>query len=213
MNPFVTFIIPSIARKTLANTIMSLYEQEDPDWSALVVFDNVEPVFETTFSNRILGVKTPLKLGVGVNGAGKVRDYGITLLKQDFDYQGWIGLVDDDDRLTTNYVRDLKNISSKNPNADIIVFSMKYADGTILPPINKIDRKSLVDVKTLENAVGISYAFKTHVYFEAVKFEPSSGEDYSFLLRAQNAGYNIVFTTLIGYMVSPLGCAEDRKPK
>jgi hypothetical protein len=40
-NIFITFIIPTIGRKTLSNAIKSLLEQDDNNWNAIIIFDGV----------------------------------------------------------------------------------------------------------------------------------------------------------------------------
>jgi glycosyltransferase involved in cell wall biosynthesis len=37
----ITFIIPTIGRKTLINSLQSLISQDNPNWCAIVIFDGV----------------------------------------------------------------------------------------------------------------------------------------------------------------------------
>jgi hypothetical protein len=41
--PLVTFIIPTLGRTTLARTIISLQNQQNSNWEAIVVFDGIAP--------------------------------------------------------------------------------------------------------------------------------------------------------------------------
>ena len=103
--------------------------------------------------------------------------------------------------------------SQKNlaKHADIIVFKMEYTNGTILPP------SSIIPISELGNRIGISFAFRpwvfdgTHTRNKAVRFTNDSGEDFNFLMEAHKAGYKIVISDCVEYMVAPLGIAEDRK--
>ena len=38
----ITFIIPTIGRDTLSNTIKSLEEQTNQNWNAIIIFDGIK---------------------------------------------------------------------------------------------------------------------------------------------------------------------------
>uniref|UniRef100_A0A6C0DJ82 Glycosyltransferase 2-like domain-containing protein n=1 Tax=viral metagenome TaxID=1070528 RepID=A0A6C0DJ82_9ZZZZ len=97
MNNKLTFIIPSIGRNTLQNTIQSLENQTNANWCAIIIFDGCTPNFKTT--NPKIKIIQIEKLGQGVNSAGLVRNEGIKLAETE-----WIAFVDDDDTLAINYV-------------------------------------------------------------------------------------------------------------
>lgn len=214
MIPYVTFIIPTKGRATLANTLISLYEQTMPDWKAIVIYDAVEPT--VTETEKVKPIVTPSKLGQGVNSAGLVRNFGIDYALKDVRLTpGWFAFVDDDDILVPKYIENLI-IAKDTPQVkpDIVAFSMSWPDGTILP---KDTRKP---IEQQENSIGISFACQHHVFdglslakLPALRFEPSSGEDFNFLLRAKRNGYNIHISNFINYNVSPLGVAPDRRNK
>ena len=123
-DPIITFIIPTIGRITLQRTINSLLAMNDPDWKAIVIFDGIDPTINNTDS-RIKLIKIN-KTGVS-NNAGSIRNIGINLAETQ-----WVGFVDDDDTLRSNYVTNLKN-HIKNNKPDVIIFRMQYINGMILP--------------------------------------------------------------------------------
>lgn len=199
------FIIPSIARKTLVNTLSSIYEivAERDEWRMVICFDNVLPCCSS--GGNVLCIKTDKKLCVGHNGAGEVRNYAMQSAIDKFNLQddSWFFFVDDDDSLCSNYIIAVKEaIAESNP--DIIIFKMKYTNGSTLPP------DGIKDIMLLENRVGISFGIKKRV-FDQLKFTPSSGEDYQFLKRAVEMGYSIHVSNRVTYNVAPLGIAEDRR--
>lgn len=199
---FVTFVIPSKGRKTLANTLCSLYEQTNNNWNAVVCFDAVEPTISKT--NKIESIVTSIKLGEGHNSAGKVRNYAFKHIIEHYNDSQYIGLVDDDDILDERYVSALFEEASFNKMPDIVLFSMIYTNGTRYP-------KSKKPISQMENEVGISFAIKREVIEGGLIFDPSSGEDYQFLLTAEKLGLKIHQVQLPYYIVSPLGIAEDRR--
>ena len=70
-----TFIIPTIGRNTLSNTIKCLENQTNINWKAIIIFDGIKPNIQTTNPEiKIIEVK---KLGTNINSAGNVRNEGI----------------------------------------------------------------------------------------------------------------------------------------
>lgn len=210
----VTFVIPSKGRATLANTIASLYDQTAENWNAIIAFDAVEPTL--TRKRKLYPIASQNKLGVGVNGAGAVRNFALDnaefLMGLEYDALGdWVGLVDDDDILLPTYVYDLDYISRTQPMVDMVIFGMQYQDGSTLPPPLE------TNVNNLENKVGISFAFKKEIFFGStgrtpIRFEPSSGEDFQFIKKVKDAAYNILVAPMtVNYLVAPLGVAPDRR--
>ena len=43
---FITFIIPTIGRETLKNSIDSLINQTDHDWNAIIIFDGIKKILK-----------------------------------------------------------------------------------------------------------------------------------------------------------------------
>ena len=84
--PLITFIIPTIGRSTLSNTLESLINQTNPNWKAIVIFDGVSSTIKNT--DRRISVIESSKLGKTYNSAGVVRNYGITLADTE-----WVAFV------------------------------------------------------------------------------------------------------------------------
>ena len=185
----ITFIIPTINRITLANTIFSLLEQTVSTWKAIIIFDGCSPTNQYLLSMlsdvRFLCL-TITQLGKE-NHAGYVRNIGLDLVDTP-----WVGFVDDDDILTSNYIQRLQEEIAITPSADAIVFKM--ADrGRIIPPLNY---NSIVI-----GEVGISFAYKRSLIREGFLFEPSSIEDFTLLKKMETAHKCIIFSPFVTYLV------------
>ena len=68
----VTFIIPSIGRSTLQNSIDSILNQTNENWKIIIIFDGIEPTIVTT--NKKIFILKSNKKGVLKNQAGNVRN-------------------------------------------------------------------------------------------------------------------------------------------
>ena len=181
----ITFIIPSINKPSLERSLTSLKNQTNPNWNAIVVFDGVPTTFENT-DNRIQFI-TINKKGNGY--AGYVRNEGIKYVKTE-----WVGFLDDDDTLTSDYVEKFHLELEKQ--ADVIIFKMKYTDGLVLP---------LEDHTTfIQNNVGISFCLKTSIFqIEGIQFNQCEIEDFDLLNRLREQNKKIVISDHITYLVRP----------
>lgn len=185
-------------------------------WQAIVAFDDVEPTISSYYN--IKAIRTPTKLGFGVNSAGQVRNFAVDQLSKSYGsslasieemyyiVQPWVGFVDDDDTLSEFYLQIFEETRSNNKEVDLIIFRMQYEDKSVLPPPGFIG-----EIKELENKVGISFACSLKLFNMLGGFKPSSGEDFDFLKRAEEAGAKIKLVDEIGYYVAPLGCPPDRR--
>jgi len=185
----ITFIIPTINRITLANTLISLLEQTITTWKAIIIFDGCSPTNQYLLS--ILGDSRFLCLSITKlgkeNHAGYIRNIGLELADTP-----WVGFVDDDDILTPNYVERLQEEITITPSADVIVFKM--ADrGRIIPPLNYNN--------IIAGEVGISFAYRRSLIKEGFLFEPSSVEDFNLLKKMETAKKRIVFSPFVTYLV------------
>jgi glycosyltransferase involved in cell wall biosynthesis len=149
----ITFIIPSINRESLTQSINSLINQTNPNWRCIIIYDGVDgklfndPRIETINIDKI-GSKS---FTHGMSGL--VRNEGLKLCKTE-----WIGFLDDDDTLHPDYVNTL---FSKYYELDFIIWRMKFSDGLVIPRTDKI---SFGDV-------GISIAYKNkYGQFDYVNF-------------------------------------------
>ena len=189
---FITFIIPTIGRETLIRTIDSLLKQTVDDWEAIVIFDGIEPNF--VFDDDRIIIKKINKLGKisrhvkygNVSSAGFVRNEGFKFVSSK-----WIGFVDDDDVLISNYVEKLKE-EECNENFDLILFRMNA--NKIIPAIE------LNEIKFGE--VGISFAISTEKLKKFnLKFLNSSSEYYEFFSNAISKGLKYKISKHIVYEV------------
>lgn len=179
----ITFIIPTINRKSLQRSIDCLIAQTNKEWKAIVIFDGV-PI-ATYHDPRIKSIKIN-KVGK-LNYAGYVRNYGIKEVETE-----WIGLLDDDDTISENYVEKFKEEINTNPDAKCIIFRMKtnFDVDKILPAQH---HKNFI-----KNKVGISFAFKKDLN---LLFEPSATEDFDFLNRIRENNHKMIISPYITYFV------------
>ena len=186
----ITFIIPTINRMTLLDTLDSLLQQMDKYWKAICIFDGVEPNDEIKLKlesdNRFDYLVLSEKLGQSQNSAGLVRNIGIEKVTTK-----WVGFVDDDDTLAPYYVNCLKDELINSNDIDCVIFRMMYT--TIMPLPHHTDFH--------RNAVGISFSYKTELFNEGFHFIPSSGEDHDLLSRFKDSGKKIVISPHVTYKV------------
>lgn len=198
----INFIIPSVGRSTLKNTLQSLIDQTNQNWECWVGFDGLsESDIDKNLligDERIHYIYLKDRLGnftynAGVNGntgsAGSVRNYLIEQIDNDYE---WIGFVDDDDTLKPYYVDKL--IEETNfTTFDCCVFRM-INGSTIIPPLgmNQI----------IQNFVGISFCVnKKFLKDKNIKFENSTCEDYTLLESIYNSSGEIYMSEYITYIV------------
>lgn len=184
MEPFITFIIPSLNRPTITRTVDSLLNQTNPNWNAIILYDGV---VGTVFDDeRIKTLDIPKTGLVGpANGqSGLVRNVGIKMVKTE-----WIGFLDDDDTIHPNYV---KTLNEKYLNNDFVVWRMKYQNGLIVPPLFSND--------LFFGGVGISFCYKNK--FDNLLFDNNrDGEDFDFLMKLKSLTNKWVITPEILYNV------------
>jgi hypothetical protein len=180
----ITFIIPSVNRPSLMDSIDSLLNQSNPNWKCIVIYDGVDgPEFS---DERIKTINTE-KLGVfgDINGqSGLVRNVGIKIVNTK-----WVGFLDDDDTLHFDYVKDL---FEKYSNYDFVLWRMIYENGLILPKLNTNE--------IIRGQVGISFCYQNkfeNLYFDSNK----DGEDFDFLSKLQSLTTNYIITPEMYYNV------------
>jgi len=185
-NKVVTFIIPTIGRKTLARSIDCLIQQTIPNWKAIIIFDGITPTF-TTADERIK-IITCEKLGTGHNSAGNVRNYGMKLVDTE-----WIAFLDDDDTISNNYLEYFYKELELSPKLDTIIFRMYHHDQGVLPRTDKTQFEI--------NNVGISFAMKKKIFDDGIIFIPSSAEDFYLLNNIRSNKYKMVISPYTKYFV------------
>lgn len=181
-NKIITFIIPSIGRPTIARTILSLQKLNNPNWNAIVIFDNVKNNISYIKDSRIKYYE--IKKTGSLNMGGSTRNYGINKVKN----SEWIGFVDDDDTISPDYIDKL--LLDSKYDSDCIIFRM-ISSNSILPPLNSTDIR--------KNKVGISFCVKKNV-LQKNNFKNSRTEDFN-LLYNLNKKYKILLSKNITYFV------------
>lgn len=184
----VSFIVPSIGRTTLSDTLQTLQSMTvvpSVEWEALVVFDGVSRTIDEQQQIKVMEID---KCGQGHNSAGLVRNAGIQQCTSD-----WVAFVDDDDRVTPDYLVRFKEEWTNHPEADVILFRMQHGQ-RILPHPERTDFR--------KNDVGISFAMKRSVALHE-PFQPSETEDFDLLDRLRTAGYSIRLSPHVTYWVRP----------
>jgi cellulose synthase/poly-beta-1,6-N-acetylglucosamine synthase-like glycosyltransferase len=184
--PLVTFIIPTLGRTTLARTIISLQNQQNPNWEAIVVFDGIAPT-KMPVDHRIKTIQIE-KTGE-FNHAGEVRNQGMQHVITE-----WIAFVDDDDYLSPDYISRLLEEIDLNPSVDVVIFRMYYPPRAALIP-------SPGDTNFVEANVGVSFSMRTKLYKAGLKFQPSGVEDFKLLGLIRTQGYKMVMSPYVTYGV------------
>ena len=203
----VLFIIPSVNRPTLQDTLKSLLMQTCCQWSALVLldgmsqtmFDEISRDTKRWISDERIEYKCISKRGKGINQAGEVRNVGLDMVqKRD---AKWVAFVDDDDTLSPHYVHSLVSEEWKERDeADVVLFRMNREDGIFPPP----------DCRTIEMCkVGISFALRRRVVEEGVRFCSSGVEDYFMLQHLYDRYCRILFSSKVYYYVR--NCVPERE--
>jgi hypothetical protein len=181
-NIFITFIIPTLGRLSLLDSIESLINQDDSQWKAIIIFDGVKNNFEIN-DERITMIETEKK-----NSAGDVRNFGFNYVEN----SEWIGFLDDDDCLSCNYISRLKEEIEINNNIEVCIFRMGYENKCILPTKN--------DRNIIRNKVGISFAIKKYIS-QNILFNNNPYEDFIFLKEIQCKKYKILISSYVCYFV------------
>ena len=183
----ITFIIPTIGRSTLNNSINCLLNQTINDWYAIIIFDGI-PCNIENIDSRIKIIETNKK-GLSINSAGLVRNYGIS-----FATTKWIAFLDDDDIISNDYIETFYKELEENNNIDldVIIFRMKLED-RIVPKI-ETDNFYLCDV-------GISFIIKKEIYDDGIKFVADGAEDFLYLDNIRQNNYKIMISPYVKYFV------------
>lgn len=186
-NPLpVTFIIPSIGRKSLQNTIKSLVAMQSSQWKAILVMDG-HPWSDDLPSNvkKYELAKTGFR-----NCGGDVRNFGLKQCDAD---TKWVAFVDDDDVVTPDYMLRLQHEILSHCHADVILFRMLQTN-EVKPPSPVV----------AHSQVGISFAMKYDLFSKmSFAFRPSPSEDFDLLFQILKAGKNIHVSDFITYLVRP----------
>jgi hypothetical protein len=201
---FITFIIPSLGRNSLKDSVQSLFELNDPDWNVVIIFDGIKSNLEIQ-SPKIKIIEADKKGHAGIlRNIG--MDYVLSAAASDAANQSiWFGFLDDDDYLSSDYIDKLKlEYENSKEKANVIIFRMGYPNKTIIPAKNI---KQIIKCN-----VGISFAIQSHIA-KTNQFNLGLFEDYIFLKILESKKYNIMISSYVCYFVriKPYEC--DFYPK
>jgi glycosyltransferase involved in cell wall biosynthesis len=181
----ITFIIPTIGRATLIDSINSIISQTNKNWKAIVVFDGIEPTINID-DDRIKIIKIN-KTG-NSNHAGRVRNEGIKIATTK-----WIAFLDDDDYIKDDYIDTFYEELKYKPDLDVLIFRMVWCDNRIIPSLNTDN--------IYKGDVGISFIMKKSLFDNGFIFYPSNTEDFDLLNKIKNNKYKIMISPYIKYFV------------
>lgn len=184
MKSKITFVIPSLSRLTLIQTINSLLNQSCDLWKCIIVYDGVDGIDFNDDRIKTVKIEKSGLIGPANGQSGLVRNEGIKLVDTE-----WIGFLDDDDTIHPDYV---KTLIENYYDYDFVVWRMKYPNGLILPPLNN-DNLSF-------GRVGISFCYKNkheNLYFDNNR----DGEDHDFLMKLISLSKDYIVTPEVYYNV------------
>ena len=78
---YITFIIPSIGRNSLLNTINSLKNQNNNNWKAIIIFDGCKNILDENYINDQISFYEIEKTKCVINQTSDVRNLYYNLLK------------------------------------------------------------------------------------------------------------------------------------
>lgn len=186
MGFFATFIIPTLGRETLRRALESVRDQTDQDWNAHVIGDGLAAAWTPPWLHpRILYANIEVRQGKENHGAEPRNQAMRHAVGQ------WLCFLDDDDRLDVDY---LKWLRAESEDKDLVVFQMRYSDGSVLPPLGTVSLAA--------GQVGISFAIRAEFQRERkLWFSPSAEEDWTFLKSAIDSGARGRLSEKVAYYV------------
>jgi len=178
----VTFIVPTLMRDSLNNTIASISMQESNNWEAIVVLH----ALNSTQDGEVVCpdfVKEDVRyrcVGYGrktyANCGGAMRNFAMLFVKTP-----WVAFVDDDDTISPLYSREILREAILDPQVDLVAFRMY--DKRL--PDDKFEVKVLPrvqDTTAVRYYIGISFAFK-RTMSSVDYFIESTTEDFDFIVK------------------------------
>ena len=187
---YITFIIPTIGRQSLQNSINSLLNQTINDWHAIIIFDGIKCNIDNNYTlndNRIKIIEIE-KTGININSAGNVRNYGMSFVTTE-----WIAFLDDDDTIANDYIETFNNELIKYDDIDVLIFRMIDDNGRIIPKIDA-DNFYLCDV-------GISFIIRKEIFDDGLKFIADGAEDFLYLDAIRREEYKMMIVPHIKYFI------------
>jgi GR25 family glycosyltransferase involved in LPS biosynthesis len=185
---FCSFIVPSMNRPTLYDSINSVVLSPEWNWECHVMMDGV------SVSNYIANEHVHYHYLDKLGSAGLVRNEGFKFVDT-----RWTCFLDDDDEILLTYIPSLMKYSRDNPKTDIIIFT--YIDET-----NGRTCPGNGDNRFIVGNVPICFAIKTEFIRKYnIKFKDNICEDFDFIMDCKRLGANILFTHDYQYKVKGRG--------
>lgn len=191
----ITFIIPTIGRNTLEQSVQSILQQTNPNWKIVILFDGIQSTFQS--SNPQIQVVEIEKKGKDRNSAGLVRNEGLQYVDTE-----WIAFLDDDDTVSPHFVETFYSEIDNYPQTDLLIFRMYNENKNIIHPSMDADNFYM-------NDVGISFVVKRNV-FSKIQFVPSSVEDFNYLDEVRRQKYVIMISPYVEYYVNGLNDSNKK---
>mmetsp|Transcript_24568 Transcript_24568/g.36181 ORF Transcript_24568/g.36181 Transcript_24568/m.36181 type:complete len:657 (-) Transcript_24568:554-2524(-) len=206
----ISFLIPSTFRASLSFTLQSLIQQTDCRWRAIVIYESpfrdgkpsgvVNTLQErppvhfsllplTVIADERIQFLEVYNCDAVVNYAGRIRNLAMAHVVTE-----WVGFVDDDDTLTSDYVSRLSTEVELNPHIQVVIFRMLCSTcyAPIIPPESHIN--------FMRSYVGIAFALRRNVY-TSYPFPTGPNEDFCLLYNIRNGGHAISLSPFITYLV------------
>lgn len=111
----------------------------------------------------------------------------------------WVSFLDDDDTVTDDYVERLHEESQKHPEADVIIFREYFIADLMDETGSKYGDHFIWQAPVVHwGQIGISFSVKRNIAMQH-PFLEEDNEDFKFVKRLEDAGYNIHFSKYIVY--------------
>jgi hypothetical protein len=185
-NTFITFIIPSIGRESLIDTVNSLLNLNNKNWKAIIIFDRVDNKFNIN-DNRISIIEINYN-NYKINKSSFVRNIGL----KNIDNTEWVAFVDDDDYISPDYIECFINELKANNDLEACIFRMGYKNKFVIP--------SKYDNSIIKCKVGISFVVKEFIA-KKTYFKDDLFEEYLYLKELDNNNYKIIISEYVTYFV------------
>jgi glycosyltransferase involved in cell wall biosynthesis len=203
--PTLTFILPTMGRDTLYESIQSLLHQTHKNWKCILVIDGqgmpstvrdlIDDRFTLLNSDHYGSYSNVEKR----NCAGEVRNEALRYLHKQKQNRLWVAFLDDDDILSDDYVECFHDELRRCPSVEAILFRMQFKNGMVLPSYSTRQLR--------KKQFGISFCFQMkedELYFINDPFE-----DYIFLKCLEYKKYKIVISPYITYYVRFTSLPKD----
>jgi len=222
----VTFVIPSRGRPSLTMALVSLLNQEDPRWKAIVVLnhngilatkmrddvfssstkDATLPIskqdLSTVLYNNIVLQDSRISFRIMAKSGRAHGNEAGEMRNAAFEFVNpkispWTAFLDDDDVLTANYVSSLSYETTQHPEMDAIIFPMRCNE-YCFAPIVPVPGTKILKV----NYVGISFALRSNLVKTGdFRFVPGRCEDFTLFSKVVEAGFHARFAPDVTYIV------------